>query len=98
MESTEQISVVALRDFTITLVSMRDQQEFNRDSLAAEKGRGMYVYVRTNDRDATFTQLHKRGVNTTTPPRNWEWGNREFVVKDPDGYKICFWQPTNEER
>lgn len=24
-------------------------------------------------------------------PRDWPWGNREFVLKDPDGYKLVFW-------
>jgi catechol 2,3-dioxygenase-like lactoylglutathione lyase family enzyme len=29
-----------------------------------------------------------------TEPRDWEWGNREFIIKDPDGYKLCFSQKS----
>jgi uncharacterized glyoxalase superfamily protein PhnB len=92
-ESNDRNSVVQLGDFLITLVSMRDEGEFNRDSLADDKGRGMYVYVRADDVDAMYAKLQQNGITPYTKPRDWEWGNREFIAKDPDGYKLCFWQP-----
>ena len=91
VESGDQISVVAIGDFHISLVTMRDEPEFNRDSLSGDKGRGMYVYIRVDDVDAKHAQLVKAGVTPYSEPRNWDWGNREFIVKDPDGYKLCFW-------
>jgi len=27
----------------------------------------------------------------STEPKTWPWGKREFVVKDPDGYKLVFY-------
>ena len=93
--STDLASAVRLGDFTITLVSTRDEDEFGHDSMAREKGRGMYVYIRVDDIDGIYQMLQRRGVSPHTQPRNWDWGNREFVVKDPDGYKLCFWQPIS---
>lgn len=86
-------STVGLSGFEIILVSMRDEDKFSKDSMAYEKGRGMYVYIRVNNVDDYYKKLVKDGIYPTTEPKDWSWGNREFIVKDPDGYKLCFWQP-----
>ncbi len=96
IESNDRHSVVRLGEFKIYLVSMRDEPEFNRDSLSSNKGRGMYLYIHVPDVDAMYADLKTRGIEPRTAPRDWDWGNREFIVKDPDGYKLCFWQLTHE--
>jgi len=93
VRDTEDHSVVALDGFEITLVNMRDEDKFAQDSMAAEKGRGMYVYIHVDDVDKKYQELITSGVQPATEPKDWEWGNREFILKDPDGYKLCFWQP-----
>jgi uncharacterized glyoxalase superfamily protein PhnB len=92
VRSDDGHSVVRLGDFEITLVNMRDEAEFARDSMAGEKGKGMYVYVHVDDVDAKYHELLKKGYKPATAPRDWNWGNREFVLKDPDGYKLVFFQ------
>lgn len=94
--STPGYSEVQLGTFQIVLVNMRDEDEFAGDSLAGEKGKGMYVYIRVVDVDGEYERQLKAGIQPSTKPRNWEWGNREFVLKDPDGYKLCFWQPISD--
>lgn len=91
---TERDATVRLGNFEIMLVTMRDEDEFTGDSLAAEKGKGVYMYLQTDDVDDLYVELKEAGVAAHTEPRDWPWGNREFVVKDPDSYKICFWQKT----
>ena len=91
-QSNDESSVVSLGDLDITLVNMRDDAEFGKDSMSSEKGRGMYVYIRLDDVDKFYEKLQKLNVNLATEPRDWPWGNREFIIKDPDGYKLCFWQ------
>jgi catechol 2,3-dioxygenase-like lactoylglutathione lyase family enzyme len=93
--STAGYSEVKLGSFEIVLVNMRDEDEFAGDSLAGEKGRGMYIYVRVEDVDKTYGELLGKGFQPRSEPRDWPWGNREFVLKDPDGYKLCFWQPIH---
>lgn len=92
VESNDRHTIVQLGAFTLYLVSMRDEDEFNTDSLAANKGKGAYLYVHADDVDALHAELIAKGITPRTEPRDWDWGNREFVVKDPDGYKLCFWQ------
>ena len=76
------------------LVNMRDEDEFSKDSMSGKKGKGMYVYIQVDDVDAKYQELLKLGLTPATEPRDWNWGNREFIQKDPDGYKLCFWQPA----
>lgn len=91
--STPGHSEVSLGDFKITIVNMRDEDELNGDSLASDKGKGMYIYVRVDDVDQEYERQCAIGLAPYTVLRDWEWGSREFVTKDPDGYKLCFWQP-----
>ncbi len=91
LHTDDQYSVVELDGFQIMLITMRDENEFAKDSMAAEKGRGMYVYVSVGDVDAKYEELIGIGLKPVTQPRDWPWGNREFILKDPDGYKLCFW-------
>ena len=94
IRSDEEVSIVDLNGFTITLLNMRNDEEFNRDSLAGSKGKGMYVYIRVKDVDDFFISIKGKSIQPRTEPRDWPWGNREFIIKDPDGYKLCFWQPS----
>lgn len=91
--STDAYSEIELSDLKITLVNMRDENEFAGDSLAGAKGKGMYVYFYVDSVDAEHKRQSELGLNPATKPRDWPWGNREFILKDPDGYKLCFWQP-----
>lgn len=94
LQSTDEHSIVALGGFELDLVNMRDEELFAQDALAADKGRGVYIYVRVDNVDATHDALIAKGLTPATTPKNWPWGKREFIVKDPDGYKLCFWQPV----
>jgi len=89
--SDDQYSEAELGGFKIWLLTMRDEAEFAKDALAAERGRGQYTYIYVDDVDAKYAELNKIGIQPATEPRDWPWGNREFIVKDPDGYKLCFW-------
>ncbi len=93
--STDGYSDVKLDDFEMVIVNMRDDDEFNGDSLSGDKGRGMYIYIRVDDVDAEYNRQVGLGLQPHTQPRDWDWGNREFITKDPDGYKLCFWQPLS---
>lgn len=89
--STDSYSEVILGSFKIVLVNMRDEDEFAGDSLAGEKGKGMYMYINVEDVDRQYQTLVELGLEPATKPRDWSWGNREFVLKDPDGYKLIFY-------
>jgi len=45
-----------------------------------------------DDADASYQEVVAKGIKPSSEPRDWPWGNREFVVRDPDGYKLVFFQ------
>lgn len=96
VRSDDTHSVVRLNDFELMLVNMRDETEFAKDSMSSEKVRGVYIYVAVDDVDVAYEKMKARGFKPHSEPRNWEWGNREFILKDPDGYKLCFWKELKE--
>jgi uncharacterized glyoxalase superfamily protein PhnB len=93
--SDDEHTTVSLNGFMLDLVSMRDEQPFTRDSMAGDKGRGVYIYLCVDNVDATYQDFLSKGLQPYTQPKDWPWGNREFILKDPDGYKLCFWQPSD---
>ena len=91
-QSDDEHSLAILNGFAIDLVSMRDEEKFARDSMSGDKGRGVYVYIKVESVDATYKRLLSQSLMPATKPKDWPWGNREFILKDPDGYKLCFWE------
>ena len=94
--STDEYSEVKLGYLYIVLVNMRDEEEYNSDLLSGVKGKGMYIYIQVDDVDVEYRHQLKKGLVPASEPRNWSWGNREFILKDPDGYKLCFWNTVGK--
>ena len=65
---------------------------FRKESLAEPKGAGLYIYVEVTNIDAYYRAVIDKGIITSTEPRDWPWGNREFVLRDPDKYKLVFYE------
>ncbi len=95
--STDAYSEVKFGDLQIVLVNMRDEEEFAGDALGGAKGKGMYVYFWVDNVDAEYDRQTRLGLMPATQPRDWPWGNREFILKDPDGYKLCFWHESSND-
>jgi uncharacterized glyoxalase superfamily protein PhnB len=45
-----------------------------------------------DDVDSTYQELVDKGLTPSSQPREWPWGNREFVIRDPDGYKLVIFK------
>lgn len=95
--STDAYSEVQHGDLQIVLVNMRDEDEFAGDALGGAKGKGMYVYFWVKNVDEEYQRQLQLGFRPATQPRDWPWGNREFILKDPDGYKLCFWHESSND-
>lgn len=86
---------VRLGDFLINFQDKRNPNDpsFMVEAMAEPKGGGLFIYIQVTDIDIFFDAIVQNGVVPTTKPRDWPSGNREFVVRDPDGYKLVFYQP-----
>jgi uncharacterized glyoxalase superfamily protein PhnB len=54
-------------------------------------------YLAVPDADAMFSQLEMRDVTTDSAPQNQWYGQREFALKDPDGFRWVINQPIPPE-
>jgi len=85
---------VKLGDFRLAFID-ENQTPIKNESDMKPKGLGIYTYIEVEDVDKYFEFIKERGVEPRTEPRDWPWGKREFVVKDPDGYKLVFYSSIN---
>ena len=67
----------------------KEHSEF-KSGFDGEMGRGMFTYIKVDDVDLFYKTILDKGITPSSKPKDWEWGNREFVVKDPDGYRLVF--------
>ena len=51
------------------------------------------VYIRVDDADAIYAELHERGAPIDYTIYDAPHGFREFGTQDPDGHDIAFGQP-----
>lgn len=72
-----------------------DKPEFQKEANLDNKGAGLFIYVKVDDIDDYYKELLAKGLKPSSDPRNWPWGNREFVIRDPDGYKLVFFNKTS---
>jgi len=84
---------IKLGDFTLAFVDEK-KTPIKKEAGAQPKGLGVFTYIEVENVDKYFIMLKERGVSLASEPRTWPWGKREFVVKDPDGYKLVFYSPA----
>ena len=68
---------------------LETKPDFQKEAQLDNKGAGQFLYLKVDDVDATYGEFVTKGLKPTEP-KDWPWGNREFVVRDPDGYKLVF--------
>ena len=71
------------------------QQACDQDPPASERGKGVIFYFICEDADATHRHITERGVQATKPKIAF-YGMNQTFVKDPDGYELCFENPTTD--
>lgn len=69
-----------------------EKPEFQKEALMGNKGAGAYLYISVDDVDEFYRGVVAKGLRPANEPRDWPWGNREFALRDPDGYKLIFFQ------
>jgi len=63
---------------------------------AASGDQAVELYVEVDDVDGHHTTIRDRGVDVLDPLTDQWWGDRTFVVSDPNGYRVWFFQKIAE--
>lgn len=74
----------------------REASNFKEGFDVEPKGHGVFTYIKVENVDDYYKQILNNGIKPSTEPKDWEWGNREFVVKDPDGYRLVFFNKVKK--
>lgn len=57
--------------------------------VTATDGRGFWISLDVDDADAEYARLQAEGLSIPAPIENKPWGDRQFMVKDPNGILIA---------
>lgn len=88
---TENMVIAKLGDFELHCYDQKTV-EFKEESKIEPKGAGVYIYIAVDEIERYYKSLLGKGLKPSSEPRDWPWGNREFVIRDPDGYKTVFYE------
>lgn len=66
--------------------------EFKEDAGFSRKGAGCYMHINVENVDDFHEFVVSKGLKPAGKPQDFPWGHREFVLSDPDGYKLVFFQ------
>jgi catechol 2,3-dioxygenase-like lactoylglutathione lyase family enzyme len=69
------------------------QQAEAEDGPAAGRGRGVAFYFICDDAERLHAEFSSRGLKLARPTVA-EYGMKQLFVPEPDGYSICFENPT----
>lgn len=91
-EQNENFAVVRTSN---VLLHLHNQNEvpFDIGQEIESKGAGVFVALQVQSVDDMYRHVTELGLKPSSSPTNWAWGNREFVLRDPDRYKLVFFQP-----
>jgi catechol 2,3-dioxygenase-like lactoylglutathione lyase family enzyme len=71
--------------FFVTLVA-EDRAE------SSAKGAGLFLYIKVDDVEDFHGAVLAKGLEPEGEPERQPAGNREFALRDPDGYNLVFFQ------
>jgi uncharacterized glyoxalase superfamily protein PhnB len=63
-----------------------------REAELSEKGAGLLVHIKVDDLDAFYDGVVASGMTPAGEPRKRSGGGREFMLRDPDGYRLVFFE------
>jgi catechol 2,3-dioxygenase-like lactoylglutathione lyase family enzyme len=73
-------------------IDQEDKPNFQKEVTSENKGAGIYTYISVDDVDEFYEGVVALGYKPSSEPKDWPWGNREFVLRDPDGYKLVIFK------
>lgn len=52
------------------------------------------IYIFCDDVDSYYPEITEKGAIAQAPPKDYDYGMRDFIINDPDGNLICFGQES----
>jgi catechol 2,3-dioxygenase-like lactoylglutathione lyase family enzyme len=68
------------------------RDDLKMDPAAGKKGVGVLLHVSVEDVDEFCRALRGKGIKPASEPQDRPWGDREFLLRDPDGYGLVIFK------
>lgn len=75
---------------SLVMLGQARDDAFGRLVGAPGPGNGSAPYLATDDPDALCARARAAGATIEQPPTDRDYGSREFVCRDPEGFLWCF--------
>ena len=85
--------------FFVTFIA-QDQEadaELRKEAKAKNKGAGTFLYIKVDDVEGFHQALVSKGMKPLGEPQVRPPAYLEFVLRDPDGYNLAFFQKTKKK-
>lgn len=80
-------------EFRLTRHSFVSVADADRASIGSSAGQGLTITLQVDDVQAVHGRLRESGVDVGTV-KSHPWGALGFFCRDPEGYRLEFWQPA----
>lgn len=94
IDKQEDRVVVKLADFNFHFIKEDTEpfDEYLHATRPSGRGQGNLFYIEAGDLDELHFELKNNAIGGTTSIFTNMWGGREFLLEDPDGYKLVFYK------
>ncbi|HEV8269471.1 MAG TPA: VOC family protein [Thermoanaerobaculia bacterium] len=79
---------LALGTNVIMIGSVRPEERLKSPLLVGAETQALYVFV--DDLEAHFERARAAGAEITSPPKDTDFGAREYHARDPEGHSFTF--------
>ncbi len=62
------------------------------DIASGGRGSGQFIQIGVQSADDTYNELVAKGLKPFNEPQTFPWKRREFILQDPDGYRLVFFE------
>jgi uncharacterized glyoxalase superfamily protein PhnB len=69
-----------------------ERTKSGKETVLSNKGSGVFLYLSVDNVDEFHQYLVSKGLKPSTKPQDQPWGNREFMLRDPDGYNLVIFK------
>jgi catechol 2,3-dioxygenase-like lactoylglutathione lyase family enzyme len=91
-EESDRVTFYVNWFFVTFVAGDRNDDIEPREAGAPAKGSGVFLYVKVDDIEEFHQAVAASGMAPAGEPQVRASGNREFLLRDPDGYRLVFFQ------
>ncbi len=69
-----------------------NKPEHQQEAQATNRGAGLYLHIKVDNADEFYDGVLAKGMKSDSAPEGRRSTGRSFVLRDPDGYKLVFFE------